>query len=53
MIIALAVYQRHGKTLSSDILVRLVNKLDLRHPVLRAGLELLAEESLRRCYRVC
>jgi hypothetical protein len=51
MIIALAVYQRHGKTLSSDILIRLVNKLDLRHPVLRAGLELLAEESLRRCYR--
>jgi len=51
MIIALTVYQRHGKALSSDILLRLVSKLDLHHPVLRAGLELLAEESLRRCYR--
>ena len=29
MIIALAVYQRHGKALSSDILMRLVSKLDL------------------------
>ena len=50
MIIALLVYRRHGKSLSSDILLRLLSKLDLHQPILRAGLEMLAEESLRRCY---
>ena len=50
MIIALLVYQRHGSTLSEDILLRLISKLDVQHPILRAGLEMLAEESLRRCY---
>ena len=50
MIIALLVYRRHDKTLSSDILLRLLSKLDLNQPILRAGMEMLAEESLRRCY---
>ncbi len=50
MIIALLVYRRHDKTLSSEILMRLLSKLDLHQPLLRAGLEMLAEESLRRCY---
>ncbi|MCP4788879.1 MAG: hypothetical protein GY881_01430 [Gammaproteobacteria bacterium] len=50
MIIALLVYRRHGKTLSVDIIQRLVSKLNIQHPVLRAALEMLAEESLRRCY---
>ena len=51
MIIALLVYRRHNKTLSEDILMRLISKLNIQQPVLRAGMEMLAEESLRRCYQ--
>lgn len=51
MIIALLVYRRNNKTLSEDILLRLVSKLNIQQPILRAGMELLAEESLRRCGR--
>lgn len=50
MIIALLVYRRHNKTLSEDILLRLIRTLNIQNPILRAGMELLAEESLRRCY---
>lgn len=50
MIIALLVYRRHNKTLSEDILLRLMSKLNIQHPILRAAMEMLAEESLRRCY---
>jgi len=50
MIIALLVYRRHNKTLSEDILLRLISKLNIQQPILRAGMEMLAEESLRRCY---
>jgi len=50
VIISLLVLSRHKSQLSSEILIKIIQRFNFRDAVLRAGVEVIAEEVLRRCF---
>ena len=48
-IISLLVLSRKNSQLSADILVKMMQRFNFRDTALRAGIEVIAEEVLRRC----
>ena len=49
-IISLLVLNRKNSYLSSEILIKIIQRFNFRDATLRAGLEVMAEEVLRRCF---
>lgn len=49
-IISLLVLHRNNSHLSSEILIKIIQRFNFSDATLRAGLEVLAEEVLRRCF---
>lgn len=50
VIISLLVLKRKQGQLSSEILIKIIQRFDFRDAVLRAGVEVIAEQVLRRCF---
>jgi len=50
VIISLLVLNRANSQLSSEILIKIIQRFNFRDAVLRAGVEVIAEEVLRRCF---
>ena len=50
VIISLLVLNRANSQLSSEILIKIIQRFNFRDAVLRAGIEVMAEEVLRRCF---
>ncbi|MGY8840141.1 MAG: hypothetical protein ACKVIL_05750 [Pseudomonadales bacterium] len=50
VIISLLVLSRQNSQLSAEILAKLIQRFNFRDAVLRAGVEVIAEEVLRRCF---
>ncbi|MDC9720114.1 MAG: hypothetical protein PSN46_05215 [Gammaproteobacteria bacterium] len=50
VIISLLVLSRRNSQLSSEILIKIIQRFNFRDAVLRAGIEVIAEEVLRRCF---
>ncbi len=48
-IISLLVLSRKNSQLSADILIKMMQRFNFRDTALRAGIEVIAEEVLRRC----
>jgi hypothetical protein len=49
-IISLLVLSRKNSQLSADILIKIIQRFNFRDAILRAGVEVIAEEVLRRCF---
>lgn len=49
-IISLLVLSRQNSQLSTDILLKMIQRFNFRDTILRAGIEVIAEEVLRRCF---
>ena len=49
-IISLLVLRRRNSLLSNDILIKILQRFNLRDATLRAGIEVIAEEVLRQCF---
>jgi hypothetical protein len=41
---------RQNSQLSAEILIKIIQRFNFRDAVLRAGIEVIAEEVLRRCF---
>jgi len=52
VIISLLVLSRQNSQLSAEILIKIMQRFNFRDAVLRAGIEVIAEEVLRRCFLV-
>jgi hypothetical protein len=50
VIISLLVLSRQNSQLSAEILIKIIQRFNFRDAVLRAGIEVIAEEVLRRCF---
>ena len=50
VVISLLVLKREHSQLSSEILIKIIQRFDFRDAILRAGVEVIAEQVLRRCY---
>jgi len=50
VIISLLVLSRKNSQLSTEILIKIIQRFNFRDAVLRAGIEVIAEEVLRRCF---
>ena len=50
VVISLLVLSRQNSQLSADILFKIIQRFNFRDTVLRAGIEIIAEEVLRRCF---
>lgn len=50
VIISLLVLHRKNSQLSSEILIKIIQRFNFRDAILRAGIEVIAEQVLRRCF---
>lgn len=50
VIISLLVLRRENSQLSAEILIKIIQRFNFRDATLRAGVEVIAEEVLRRCF---
>jgi hypothetical protein len=50
VVISLLVLNRKNSYLSAEILIKIIQRFNFRDAVLRAGVEVIAEEVLRRCF---
>jgi len=50
VIISLLVLRRNNSQLSTEILIKIIQRFNFRDTTLRAGIEVIAEEVLRRCF---
>ena len=49
-VISLLVLSRKNSQLSSEILIKIIQRFNFRDAILRAGIEVISEEVLRRCF---
>jgi len=50
VVISLLVLSRKNSQLSTDILIKMIQRFNFRDTILRAGIEVIAAEVLRRCF---
>ena len=50
VVISLLVLSRKNSQLSTDILIKIIQRFNFRDTILRAGIEVIAAEVLRRCF---
>ena len=50
VVISLLVLNRKNSYLSAEILIKIIQRFNFRDAILRAGVEVIAEEVLRRCF---